>query len=81
MIGAVLFFVSFLTAGGLFLRNAQACSVCFGQTQQSTQVGLRIAIIAMLLVLLGVLSGIVAFFFQLRKKSKLNNRGILTFAK
>jgi hypothetical protein len=54
---------------------ANACPVCYGDPQSSTSDGLTYAIVALLSITGGVLSGVVAFFVYVRKRSKLTLNG------
>lgn len=50
--------------------KAFACAVCFGAADSSVKIALALAIITLLMMLLGVLSGIVAFFMNMQKRTR-----------
>ncbi len=66
----VIYAAGFISSA-VVVRGASACSVCFGATTPSVNLALQVAILLMLGVLLCVMVGVVAFFIQLRKRSKI----------
>lgn len=62
------FLVLALVASG-FVRSAEACAVCFGAPGDQINEAISMAILGMLILLVGVLSSFVAFFFYLRHRA------------
>lgn len=60
-----------LLAGGLVMGPsvAQACSVCFGNSDSQLSQGMMAGVLVLLLVVLAVLGGFVALFIFLARKA------------
>jgi hypothetical protein len=56
-------------AVGMFSPAAQACSVCFGDPTSSLSKGAIAGVSVLLVIVLGVLGGISAFFVHVSKKT------------
>lgn len=54
---------------------AATCPVCYGSTETSSPEGMSIAILTLLGITGGVLSGVVAFALHMRKRSKITLNG------
>ena len=64
-------FFAFLVLSGLLIAHpGYACSVCFGQADSTIRAGLKIAIFALLGVLLSIFTGIVFFFINISRRLK-----------
>ena len=64
--------MSFLTIVSWLLipKNSYACAVCFGATDLPSRMALSGAIVTLLGALLIVLSGFIAFFLNLKQRTK-----------
>jgi len=51
-------------------QNLYACAVCFGATEISVLVGLKMAILTLLGILLSVFVGLVTFFIQMQRRTR-----------
>ena len=64
-------FTVLLTGSWLVVPNlAQACAVCFGDPNDPTVIGIKVAMFSMLGVTGGVLGGFASFFIYLHRRSK-----------
>ena len=54
------------------VNSAYACSVCFGATKdQFAKRGIVLAVVTMLVILAGIMGGVIAFFINIHKRTKL----------
>ena len=61
--------LSFLMMLVLSPATAQACSVCFGESDSELAQGMNMGILVLLLVITSVLFGVASFFVYLAKRS------------
>ena len=63
------FILFILMLAGLSIVSAEACSVCFGESDSSLAQGMNMGIMVLLLVITSVLFGVASFFVYLAKRT------------